>query len=504
MKRTLAMLLMLLMVAMTACAGDGKAVDTTAAPTTTASSENAAEPETTADPNLRENAKDGLPDDLNFAGETIRIIYRAGDAQKTYDAVGTENIGEIVTDSVWARNRKVEERLKVTLDYQPTAKAGLADCREEIKTALLSGVSEADFYVATCNSIVQASVNSCLYDMGQLKYIDLNQPWWWMGAISELSVDGETYPYLIGDMMLQDYLRMGVIYYNKDLYDIHFGNPDALYDAVLDGTWTLERFAQISENSYTDLNGSQAADNGDLYGFIISKTKQESDIHFLIGCDLTLYTRNDAGLVQVDMDNERMLRALDQLQALYTTNAGAYTSSTGMDASSAFFANGGSIFYPSRLSSATDANLRKMEAAYGILPYPKLDAEQESYVSLIHSSSGVVAMPNSVPTARLDMVGAVIEALAAESYRSVVPNFLDFALKVKYSRDELSGQVIDMVIAGANKNFIFEYSPQTNNVIMLPLNHMYGSASFSSVYSANAKAAQKMLDRFVDSIQSAG
>jgi len=503
MKRTLALLLMLLML-LTACAGGSEPVDTTAAPTTTAAAETTAAPETTADPNLRENAKDGLPDDLKFVGETVRIIYRASDYRKNYDTIGTENIGDSVTDSVWARNRKVEERLGVVLDYQPTANGGLKESREEIKTALLSGVSEADFYVATCNSIVQASVNSCLYDMGDLKYVDLNQPWWWMGAITELSVDGETFPYLIGDMMLDDYMRMGVIYYNKDLYDIHFGNPDELYDDVLNGTWTLERFAQISENSYTDLNGNQSADDNDRYGFIISKTKQESDIHFLIGCDLTLYTRNEEGLVQIDMDNERMLRALDQLQALYSTNTGAYTSTTGMDASSAFFANGGSIFYPSRLSSAVDANLRKMEASYGILPYPKLDAEQESYVSLIHSSSSVIAMPNSVPTERLDMVGAVIEALAAESYRTVVPNFLDSALKVKYSRDELSGQVIDMVIAGANKNFVFEYSPQTNNVIMVPLNHMYGSASFSSVYKANAKAAQKLLDRFVDSLGTAG
>lgn len=493
----------LLMLAMTACAGGGGAADTTAAPTTTSPTDTAAEPETTADPTLRENAKDGIPADLKFAGETVRIIYRDATHIKTYNVIGTENIGDFVTDSVWARNRKVEERLGVTLDIQPTANGDLKECREEIKTALLSGVSEADFYIATCNSSVQASINQCLYDLGQLKYIDLNQPWWWMGAIEELSVDGETYPYLIGDIMLDDYFRMGTIYYNKNLYEAQFGNPDELYNAVLDGSWTLERLAQISEQCYTDLNGDQRADESDRYGFIISKTKQESDIHFLIACDLTMYTRNADEHVQIDMNNERMLKALDELKELYTTNAGAYTSTTGMDASSAFFANGGAIFYPSRLSSAVDENLRKMEAAYGILPYPKLDAAQEDYVSLIHSSSCDLFMPNSVPAERLDMVGAVIEAMAAESYRSVVPAFLDSALKVKYSRDELSGQVIDMVIAGANKNFVFEYSPQTNNIISNALDHIYGKASFSSTYSALAKAAQKSLDRFVDSLQPA-
>lgn len=101
------------------------------------------------------------------------------------------------------------------------------------------------------------------------------------------------------------------------------------------------------------------------------------------------------------MNNERMLNALDQLKALYTNNVGGYRSTEGVDASAAFFANGQAVFYPGRLSAAVEDDLRKMEEPYGILPYPKLDAEQEGYVSLIHSSSGVIAMPNSVPAERV-------------------------------------------------------------------------------------------------------
>ena len=61
-----------------------------------------------------------------------------------------------------------------------------------------------------------------------------------------------------------------------------------------------------------------------------------------------------------------------------------------------------------------------------------------------------------------------------------------------------------MVIAGASKNFVFEYSPQTGNIISNALDHMYGKASFSSTYTALAKVAQKTLDRFVDSLKTAG
>lgn len=475
--------------------------DAPAAAGTTASPAATSAPEETTLPG-REGTRDNLPDTLNFNGATVRVLYRNGAVDK-YDLVGTDNIGDYVTDGVWERNRSVEDRLNVTIEAIPTANGGLNDVRNELKNLLLTGSAEQDFFLTTGNSIIQAEVNGYLYDMAKVPHIDLAQPWWWDDAIDQLSIDGKIFNYLVGDMMLTNYQKMGVIYYNKAIYEDLYGDPDKPYADVVDGVWTVDRFSELSAGAYVNMNGDTKRGDGDRFGFIISKTKQESDIHFLIGCDLSFFKRDADGNVTIDMNNDRVLTAVESLQKLYTENAGAFNSTLAMDASSAFFADTTALFYPSRLSAALTEDLRAMEDPYGILPYPKLDEDQKNYVSLIHSSSGVVCVPRTAPKERIEMIGAVIEALSAQSYRTVVTPFLDTALKLKYSQDTMSGQVIDLVIAGACKDFIFEYSPQTNNIIMTPLNHMYGSANFSSAYASGLQAAQTKLDNFVAQVRAA-
>ena len=77
-------------------------------------------PETTADPNDRSHVQDNVPEGVTFNGSSIRIIMRGmpGTAShiNDYETVGTDNLGDYVTDGVWQRNRLVEERLGIVMD----------------------------------------------------------------------------------------------------------------------------------------------------------------------------------------------------------------------------------------------------------------------------------------------------------------------------------------------------------------------------------------------------
>lgn len=463
--------------------------------------ESSTEEVVTADPNLRENVKDDLPDNLNYNDETIRIFYRPG--VEKCDAVGTDNIGDYVTDGIWERNRTVEDRLGVTLDMVACETNALGDVRNIVKNMLLTGTADYDFFMVTGNSIIQAEVNAYLYDVTQMQYINLDQPWWWTSAMDELSIDGKIYNYLVGDLMLSCYNGMSAMYYNKFIYENAFGDPDELYTRVLDKTWTIDAFYELCEGVYTDVNGDGAKDDADIYGFQWGSTKQENDIHFLIGFDIPMYERTDSGTVTLNMNNERMQTALEKMTKLYQENTGVRAAAGNYAYCINQWAEGNTLFLAGRLGAATEASVREMEDSYGILPYPLLDEAQQEYLSLIHSSAGVTAVPRTLSSDRVDMVGAVIEAMAAETYRTVVTPYLESALKVKYSRDVQSGQVIDMIIDAAGKNFVFEYSPQTNNIILAPLNEIYGSTPFTSYYKKGATAAQSMLDKFVKSVQDA-
>jgi hypothetical protein len=62
-----------------------------------------------------------------------------------------------------------------------------------------------------------------------------------------------------------------------------------------------------------------------------------------------------------------------------------------------------------------------------------------------------------VTVQNLEKVGAIMEAMSAESRKTVVPAFYEIALKTKYARDEESAEMIDIIREGISYNFAMEY-----------------------------------------------
>ena len=71
--------------------------------------------------------------------------------------------------------------------------------------------------------------------------------------------------------------------------------------------------------------------------------------------------------------------------------------------------------------------LRDMKSDYGIIPMPKLDENQSEYSVFCHDGSSVFALPSTCRKA--DAASAVLEAMAAETYRTVTPAYFEIALE---------------------------------------------------------------------------
>ena len=75
---------------------------------------------------------------------------------------------------------------------------------------------------------------------------------------------------------------------------------------------------------------------------------------------------------------------------------------------------------------------------------PKYDEAQAQYRYLIIDGwLNVVPMTNRNP----ENTSLVLEALAEESYRSVLPAYMEVALKDKYTRDPDSAEMLDLVFS---------------------------------------------------------
>jgi hypothetical protein len=126
-------------------------------------------------------------------------------------------------------------------------------------------------------------------------------------------------------------------------------------------------------------------------------------------------------------------------------------------------------FYTSEL-------LRDMPADYGLIPNPKLDESQPNYLSLAHDIVPLYSLP--VTCSKIEAAGAVLEAMAFESYKSVLPAYYETALKIKYTRDatEDAIKIIDMIHANVTTDFGYVYNYALNNVGLI-LRDLMGSRS---------------------------
>ena len=84
----------------------------------------------------------------------------------------------------------------------------------------------------------------------------------------------------------------------------------------------------------------------------------------------------------------------------------------------------------------------------------------------------------------------ITEALAAESYRTLLPSYYEIILKTKYAKDAETSQMIDIVYNTASFDFAYifrsdsDYSSQVRNIITSKTN------TLSSTYKAIKKSAE--------------
>ena len=490
--KALSLILCALMVSplFTSCAEktDG---DTSESSETTASFEGwdtDAEPEVDTE-TTRADIKDSLPDDLKFDGDTINVYHFGDSNTMQYDTVG-ELGGDVVLDAVYNRNISVEDRLNVKINYV-AGSDGWDNFPSEVLTMLNSGSSDYDIVMEESSRLWQQSIKGFYYDLIDNKYLDLEAPWWYGDMMAESNLDNTKRLFLNGDICVTVMLYASAMYFNKAIFKDYFGDVSALYDSVLDGTWTYDKFGTYCRDVYTDVNGNGTADDDDIMGFRYEQWGIPNYMSMSTG--LTYITRDEDGFPVLNIMSDDAITWSETLyRLLYNDNMSVAGSK------SATFINSKSLFYPGQFVTAHE--LRDVEFEYGMLPYPKLN-ESLDYMSGAGTANGNgVAVPVSIAQTRVDMLCAVMEALCAESYRKVIPAWYDTALKVKYSAGLEDAQMVDIIYEHINSPFIMMADKELNLGSVFT-NGVYGQSSegaFASYYESNSKRFEKTLQKAIE------
>lgn len=402
---------------------------------------------------------------------------------------------DIVGSAVYKRNLDTEELLGINLEYVHSDLVYTA-VADDIKKFVTSGSNEFDLIINDLYPLASLSINGYFVNTLDSEYhFDFDQKYWYSNYMTDVSfVEG--YQFLLAGDYFADIIRSGhCLIYNKSLYEDKYGNPDELYQIVLDYEWTQAKMLELVEANYVDLNGNQKADEEDRYGYAICD---------IWGCSIPLITSGDCNYMERDsetgypvitINNSRTYTLTESIYNLiYSKGTGIFTE---QDLLNAFARDQALIVGYQRLGSLE--NLRGMENDLGIIPYPMLLASDKQYTTSSHDTTEVgVILTTAID--EMDYISAVLEVLNRETAETVMPQYYETALKVKYTDDPQAGAMIDII----HDNFRNVFELAYDNAIGEPIKSVIYNTIAAKSYNIASKLAKaektcgKKIDNLID------
>lgn len=447
MKKLLSLLLVCLFVVTAAgCGGADKKEEAPAtAAATSAETEEATTEHELSDAEKRALLKDNVPD-KNYNGKDYNILSRVNFAYE-FDS---EMKGDVLSDALYERNAIIEDRFNVKIK---TIALGTDknnyDVLEDANKAIAAGDDAYTLLSAYRWKAAPGSLNGGYVDLYTAAPIDFAQPWWCKDFVDEASINGRVYLATGALSILFQECTLGVFFNKKLASDLKLGD---LYSLVRAGDWTLDKLIEYSALAARDANGDGKMDENDVWGVGVNRYTHVDALMFAL--DIPMTARDKNGIPQYVINSEKMVSAVEKIVAFLRTSDDAYVCDDGVKAfKDGMFENNQGLFMTSWLGNA--ATLREMEADFGIIPYPKWDKAQENYQTMSLDRASTFLIP---VTADKSYSASIAEAMACQSYKTVVPAFYDTALKTKYARDDESQEMIEIILEHVVFDFADIYS----------------------------------------------
>ena len=391
--------------------------------------------------------RDGLPDDLNYDGDEVTILSRYREGWTSGEIAVRELTSEPVNDAVYERNKAVEERLGVTIVNLEEITDDAYVITTKAATAAKAGTHEYDVVAAACYVAVNESLNGTFADMRKSLYIDFDRPWWSQGYNEVVEYQGAQFCGL-SSALLSQYRFAFVTLFNKDLF-IEVNQP-FLYENVKDNTWTLDKQISLVPLFHRDNGNGTQDEEGDIYG-LVSCDYVSTDPYWS-SCMVEIIKKDENGDYEFVFDSGKLHDVGEKvLRLFYETEGGTYdykmeTMNTEQDKIREMFARGNAAMATVRILELEYSSIRGMEQEFGVVPMPKFDEQQQEYRTLLHDQFTVLSILTTVKDDRLDEVGAVLEALSSESYKTVRPAYYETTLRTKIAQDPQSAEMFDIIV----------------------------------------------------------
>lgn len=346
--------------------------------------------------------------------------------------------GEALNDAIYMRNQYVTDKMnfklnEVNIDYEQL-KDTLANC-------VLSGDDTYDIAYQLANQTQTGISDGYYYCLNDLDNLHLDESYWNQKFLAATSIAGKNY-FAVSSLHLMSFDGLWCMYFNKDMMDdLKLEYP---YQLVRDGEWTIDKLEEYCKAA-ANLNGDDSftlrANGKAVYGM----TSFYSCIpKFIFGFDAQYVGKDENDLPYFTADSEHFINAVQRLEQFLTTD-GYYAAGADNDADSTFFMSlfrdGRALFLGSEIVSSS--SLRDMETPFGLVPFPKLDENQNGYRNMPLHKVCTATIPTTSKTP--EDAALVLDALSYESDASVLDVYFGVTVEQKGLRDEESIEMLNII-----------------------------------------------------------
>ncbi|MDD4773307.1 MAG: hypothetical protein PHZ09_06835 [Eubacteriales bacterium] len=437
-----------------------------------------------------------LPDD-DFEGYDFKVLhwYVTGwDSRRNKDIYAEAENGDPINDAVYRRNMAINERYNVTFSIQNETQDKVISMTQQF---IRSGEDAYDLVYGRMVDIPSLLTGGSFIDFHTIPHINLDNPWWDQNSVEKLSVLNKLY-IVASDINIIDKDATASVVFNKK-YAQDYNFPD-LYEIVEKGEWTMDTMMGLYKDKTVDLDGNGIIDENDMYGFL---GKHDVTASFYMGGGGTFVSKDEDDIPQISFESERNYDiAMKVFEIIYDKenfyNQHLMQQPIDDPLFEQMFPDGHGLFYWTRLDGIT--SMRASETEFGILPIPKYNVEQANHINMVSiHTSGLMTVPKTATN--IDRTGIVLEALAAESKYTLIPAYIDTALKGKYVRDSESEAMLDLIFANRVYDLgdVYGFGGLANNFLSIAGT---GNTDVASFYQKYEKATVAAIDKFIEQIES--
>jgi hypothetical protein len=283
-----------------------------------------------------------------------------------------------------------------------------------------------------------------------------------------------------------------MVFYNIPMADDL--SLDNLYEMVDDGSWTIAALAECAELAYQD-NGNDQRDQLDTYGI---SNGDDPVLDLYAGAGMKFISRDADGEYYYSYGTEEetlevMTTILEEIMYQDFFWNSWLTRNEVASEDQPTFKKGMSLFNVGMAKSCN--SLRDMENAYGILPIPKYDEDQEQYYSRVNNyHDSLIGVFNTA--GEPEKVGAALELMSYYSYYNIYDDFYEVVIQGRGTRDEESRRMLDLIFSTRTYDLGVVYDPNgfSDKVLRYTAKGDTNLASFIAEWEPKLKTAMDDLN----------